>query len=83
MNTLPSNSFIPSINEGTVSRNAVQGTVAYKVVKTVNGKTYYTGELTKTSATIKVPKSDYKVFVVAFDKEGNKTWGTKADVKVK
>ena len=68
---------------GNVSWTAARNAVKYKVGKTVNGKTYYTGELTTNSTTIKVPKSDYKVFVVAFDKDGNKTWGTKADVKVK
>ena len=67
---------------GNVSWTAARNAVKYKVGKVVNGRTYYTGELTKNSATISVPKSDYKVFVVAFDKDGNKTWGTKVDVKV-
>ena len=68
--------------KGNVSWTAARNAVKYKVGKTVNGKTYYTGELTTNSTTITVSKSDYKVFVVAFDKEGNKTWGTKVDVKV-
>ncbi len=72
-----------TVKDGTISWNAAQGAVAYKVGKVVNGKTYYGSKTTDTSYTFKyVPKSDYKVFVVAFDKEGNKTWGTKVDVKV-
>ena len=51
--------------------------------KVVGGKTYYTGILYATNFTFRnVPRSDYKIFVVAFDKEGNKTWGKKVDITV-
>ena len=68
---------------GTVTWTAARNAVKYKVGKTANGKTYYSDEITDTSYTFKnVATKDYKVFVVAFDKDGNKTWGWKVDVKV-
>ena len=46
--------------------------------KVVGDKTYYGKETTDTEYILtNVPKSDYKVFLVAFDKYGNKTWGWK------
>ena len=69
---------------GKVTWSSVPNAVSYKLAKVVGSKTYYTGILYATNFSFKnVPKSDYKIFVVAFDKEGNKTWGKKIDVEVK
>ena len=59
-------------------RNAVE----YKVGKVVDGKTYYSGKITDTSYEFKnALKKDCQVFVVAFDKDGNRTFGPKLNVK--
>ena len=72
----------PVVTGSTITWEAVQGAVAYKVGKVVDGKTYYSSKTTNRTYTFKnVPKSDYKVFVVAFDKDGKKTWGKKVTVK--
>ena len=70
-----------AVSNGTVSWKSQQGAVAYKVAKIVNGKTYYGKKITDTTYTFKnMPKTDYKIFVVAFDKNGKRTWGRKISV---
>ena len=72
-----------TVDNGKMTWAAAEGAVGYKIGKVVNGRTYYSKKLTDTSYSFKnVPKDDYKVFVVAFDKEGNRTWGVKVDAKV-
>ena len=68
--------------EGNVTFTAAENAVNYKIGKIVNGKTYYSKEFSGTTGTIKVPKTDYKIFVVAIDKNGKKTWGKIVDVEL-
>ena len=67
-----------------ITWTAAKNAVKYKIGKTANGKTFYSGDITDTTYTFKnTATRDYKVFIVAYDKDGNKTWGKKVSVKVK
>ena len=68
--------------DGNVSWDKASNAVAYKVAKVMNGKTYWTKQTDKTSVKITPAKKDYQVYVVAFNKDGKKTWGTKNLVSV-
>ena len=71
-----------TVKDNTVSWKPVRNAVEYKVGKVVDGKTYYSGKITDTSYKFKnTLKKDCQVFVVAFDKDGNRTFGTKLNVK--
>ena len=76
--------FDPKVDkDGKVTWSAARGAVKYKVGKTVGTKTVYSAAVTDTTYTLKSkPTKDYKVFIVAFDENGNKTFGVKKDVKV-
>ena len=72
----------PTVKDNTVSWKPVRNAVEYKVGKVVDGKTYYSGKITDTSYEFKnALKKDCQVFVVAFDKDGNRTFGPKLNVK--
>ena len=69
---------------GRVSWTGVRNAAYYKVAMKIGSKTYYSGEVHGTSYTIHTPaKYSYKVFIVAYDKDGNKTWGNQVNVTVK
>ena len=70
-------------SNGNVTWTAARNAEYYMVGKTAGGKTVYSGKIFDTSYTFKTPaRSDYQVSVVAFDGNGNKTFGTKKTVKV-
>ena len=67
---------------GKVTWTAARNAVKYKVYKVVNGKRYY-GVTEKTNCTFKnIPDTDYSVYIVSFDSNGEYRVGTVKKVTV-
>ena len=68
--------------DGNITWDAADKAVAYRVAKVVNGITYYGNKVTDTNYVLKkTPASDYKVYVIAYDEEGNTSRSDKLTVK--
>ena len=70
--------------DGKVTWSEAVNAAYYRVGKIVNGKMYVSPKTEGTSYKLAaVPKSDYQLFVTAFDNNGRKTNGAKITVKAK